>query len=213
MKAKNGRQTNPDISDSVSHTLSDGESHSPVPEISAPARDPRQVRTDQALRGALLTLLERKAFDRITVREICAEAGVHNATFFRHHETKEALLDHVAADQIDRLVELTLPAGEGPEGFRFLCEYVDAHRMLWTALLTGGAAGAMRAELLKVAKGLAVDRAPPTGWLPVELATICSTTLIVETLSWWLVQKPGDYPVPEVARILHRLVDGAMVRP
>ncbi len=177
------------------------------------ARDPRQLRTDIALRGALLSLLERTPFDQITVREICTIAGVHNATFFRHHATKEALLNHVAADQIDRLVELTLPIGQGLEGFRALAAYVDEHRLLWTALLTGGASGTMRAELLRVSKDLARDRAPATGWLPIELATICTTTLIVETISWWLTQSPTAYPIAEIARILDRLVQGAMVRP
>src|SRR6185437_10507723 len=66
--------------------------------------DPRAKRSSDALSSAFLRLLERKPLDQITIREIAAEAGVHRSTFFRHHPTKEALLDHIAANQIQDLV-------------------------------------------------------------------------------------------------------------
>jgi AcrR family transcriptional regulator len=179
-------------------------------------RDARMVRTDKALRHAMLVLLERKPFDQITIRDIVAEAGVHYATFFRHHATKEALLDHVAADQIDELVELTQVVGvtvDHHAGFVTLCRYVDDHRVLWTALLTGGAAGAMRDELLCNSRAFAVQRGDKDGWIPVELATSCSVGLIVETISWWLAKPADAYTIEQVAAIMHRLVNGAMLEP
>lgn len=178
------------------------------------ARDARLVRTDHALRHALLALLERKPLEQITIREIAAEAGVHYATFFRHHPTREALLDHVAADQIDRLVELALPVQDTVDletALVALFAYVSRHRTLWTTLLTGGAAGAMRAELLRMSRALAADRAPKDSLLPVELATTCTVSVIVETIAWWLGQPPKAYPVERAARILHRLLDSSML--
>jgi len=192
--------------------LCDTVAHTPdAPPASSP-QDPRAVKSGEALRGALLALLERKSLDQLTIREITAEAGVHYATFFRHHQTKEALLDHVAADQIHRLVELTMPVLDtidSQAAFAALCSYVNDHRKLWTALLTGGAAGVMRAELLRVSKQIAADRAPKSSWLPVGLGVICTVSLIVETLSWWLTQPPEEIPVDQMARILHRLIDAA----
>lgn len=168
--------------------------------------DPRQMRSAEALRGALLRLLERKAFDQITVREICAEAGVHNATFFRHHSGKEALLDHVATDEINRLVAFSLPAGHRLEGNIAMCEYISSHRTLWKALLNGGAGAAMRKEYLRISKAVAADYQDSKTWLPEDLAIICSTLLIVETISWWLEQDEEAYPPREVAKILDRLL-------
>ena len=178
------------------------------------ARDARIVRTDHALQQALLALLERKPLDQITIREIAAEAGVHYATFFRHHPTREALLDRVAADQIGRLVALALPVQDSVDiesAFVELFAYVSRHRRLWTTLLTGGAAGAMRAELLRVARELAADRAPKDSLLPVELATTCTVSVIVETIAWWLRQSPQAYSFKRAARILHRLLDSSML--
>lgn len=180
---------------------------------SSKSMDPRQVRSARALCQALLDLLAVKAFDQITVREICAKAGVHNATFFRHHTDKEALLDHVAQDEIDRLVAFSLPAGHRLDGYRALCEYVSAHRSLWRALLTGGAGGAMREELMRLSKSLAADFKETQSWLPQQLSIICSTTLIVETISWWLTQDEDSYSTERIAEILDELVESAIIAP
>ena len=157
-------------------------------------------------------LLERKPFDQITIREICSLAGLHYATFFRHHPSKEALLDAVAADQIDTIVELALAMDDGlagAEGWRALCVYVEEHRALWTALLNGGAAAAMREEWLRNAQSVAQDREPVSSWLPKELGIICSVSLIADTLSWWLAQPAGAHSIDEVTAILDRLVTTA----
>lgn len=206
MKSKQVQQNPEELCDTVAHTTPAAESSSPA---AAVVLDPRAAKSGQALRAALLALLERKPLEQITIREIAAKAGVHYATFFRHHPTKEALLDDVAADQIDRLVDLTLPvldAVDWQASFLALANYVAAHRELWTVLLTGGAAGAMRAELLRVSQQVAIERAPRESPVPVELATICTVTLIVEIVSWWLRQPVEAVSVAQVAKILNRLV-------
>lgn len=184
--------------------------------MASSAKDARAIRSGAALREALLRLLERKAFDQITVRDICAESGVHYATFFRHHAGKEALLDDIAAEQISTLVDLTLPFHEPMEegrGFHMLCAYVDEHRTLWSTLLNGGAGATMREEWLQRARNVAEVREPVGTWLPKELGTICSVALIVETVSWWLKQPAGEWSVDQVAAILHRLVTSSALTP
>lgn len=177
------------------------------PAASSPL-DARALKSGRALQAALLALLERKPLEQITIREIAAEAGVHYATFFRHHQTKESLLDAVAADQIERLVALTLPVFDNVDGHASvmaLCAYVDEHRTLWSALLTG-AAGAMREELRRISRAVAAERARQDAWLPPELGVRASTSLIVETLTWWLALPAGTVSLAEVAAILHRLL-------
>lgn len=177
-------------------------------ECASSPQDPRAVRSGTALREALFRLLERKAFEQITVRDICAEAGIHYATFFRHYGGKEALLEHVAADQITRLAELTVPikeSGDARGSILALCRYVEDHRILWSVLLNGGAGVTMRAEWLRVTR-LVTDAAPADNWLPSELGTICTTSLIVETISWWLRQENGTWRPDAIADIIHRLV-------
>lgn len=170
------------------------------------------MRSGAALRDALLRLLDCRPFDQITVRDICAEAGVHYATFFRHHPGKEALLESVAAEQIATSVELTLPikdAGDDRGSVDALCAYVAEHRALWSVLLNGGAGAAMRAEWLRHARIVAETRQQVGTWLPKELGTICSTSLIVETIAWWLAQPDDAWSADQVAAILDRLISSS----
>jgi hypothetical protein len=86
-----------------------------------------------------------------------------------------------------------------------LCTYVEAHRSLWSTLLTGGAASVFREELLRIAREVAVTRANPNAWVPPELAISFHVSGTVELLSWWLRQ---ERPVSTryVAELLQRVV-------
>ncbi len=177
-------------------------------------KDARAQRSGVAFRKSLLHLLKSKPFDQISVREICAEAGVHYATFFRHYASKEALLDTIASEQIIASVKLTLPlrdAGDERGSLEALCAYVEENRGLWSVLFNGGAGATMRAEWLRAARIVAETRPSVNSWLPKELGTIYATTLIAETLAWWLAQDEGAYSSAEIAAILERLVSLATV--
>src|SRR5262245_24216580 len=111
------------------------------------AMDARMLRSREALRTGLLELLQRKSLEQITIRDIVARADIGYATFFRHHPTKESLLRDLAADQIDGLVNMALPALDAVDSRAAclaLCAYVHERRALWSTLLTGGAAGPVR---------------------------------------------------------------------
>jgi AcrR family transcriptional regulator len=173
----------------------------------AKPRDARQVKSDAALRAALLALITRMPFDKITVRDIVAEAGIGYATFFRHYPSKDALLDAVAGEEIAAMMALTAPL-LSPTDTRSSCvvlaQHVAANRDVWTALLTGGAAGHLREQFVRLA---AQVPGPDQGseWLPSDLGLIFGVSATVEILAWWLRQKP-DYPVDDVAELLDRLV-------
>jgi AcrR family transcriptional regulator len=170
--------------------------------------DARMVRTRAALRDALLVLLEEKPLDQITIRDITARSKTGYATFFRHHETKAALLDDLVADQIRDLMQLTLPVlweTDTRAAARALCVYVNERRKLWSALLTGGAAGSMREEFIRQARQVPPRRSNADSWLPDDLRVIYGVSATVEILAWWLQQRQ-DFSVDRVAEILDRLV-------
>jgi AcrR family transcriptional regulator len=182
-----------------------------LPAKSSPAsvvNDPRALRSRQALHSALLKLLAVKPLDQITVREITATAGVGYATFFRHHPTKEALLDDVAAQQIRCLFNLSLPVMDAHDlraGSIALFSYVNEHHSLWSTLLTGGAAGAIREEFLRQAREVAVARAPSGDWLPAEMGVLFIVSGTIELLAWWLRQS-DPLSIERIAEIHDRIV-------
>ena len=53
---------------------------------------------------ALLSLLEKKPFEYITIREICEAAGVNRSTFYLHYENTYDLLEEATRYVIDKFI-------------------------------------------------------------------------------------------------------------
>lgn len=174
----------------------------------AGARETRNTRTRPALHAALLSLLEEKGFDEVTVREITARAQIGYATFFRHYPDKETLLHELAAELIDRLLELTQPllyTVDSRTSTQALCAFVWDQRRVWTALLTGGAAPILKDEFIRQARQLAMRQPQEDASIPVELKVLIPVSGTVEILSWWLRQ-PEPLPVERMAELLDRMI-------
>jgi AcrR family transcriptional regulator len=169
-------------------------------------RDARQLRSDAALRAALIALIGRQPYDKITVRDIVAEAGVGYATFFRHYPSKDAMLDAIACEEIAEMLARTAPLLDPADTRRtclVLADHVGARREVWSALLTGGAATHLREQFERLADEMSIA-AFPSEWLPRELGIRFGVTATIEILGWWLRDRP-DYPLKEVAELLDRL--------
>lgn len=181
----------------------------------APPSDARQVRSRNALTGALLELLEERSFDQLTIREITARAGTGYATFFRHYPTKEALLADLASDELADLIGMAtaiLYDANSAESTLALCRYVASRRKLWTALLTGGAAGNVRDEFIRQARELETYSIELIDWLPADLGVVYGTGATFDLLAWWL-KDDGDLPPEKIADILNRLIIRPLVGP
>jgi AcrR family transcriptional regulator len=178
------------------------------------AQDPRTVRSREALHHAFLKLLEVKDLHQITIQEITDGAGLGYVTFFRHHATKESLLHEIAAEQIRRLVELSLPVLDAVDSHAAslaLCSYVSEHRALWSILLTGGAAAVLREEYIRVSGEVAKTRANPAALLPTDIAGTLFVSSTLELLSWWLRQE-NPLPVERFAAIHDRVITSPLIQ-
>lgn len=174
----------------------------------ASASDARIVRTREALRNAMLELLPSQPFEQITVPELASRASIGRTTFFRHYPSKEALLDDVAKDAIRQLITLTMQRADGDDqhlGPLVLCRYVAKNRSLWKALLTGGAAGAVRDEFVRVARDVAAGTTDPVPDLPSDASIVIIASSTIALLTWWLEQ---DNPLSaqKVASIMERAI-------
>jgi AcrR family transcriptional regulator len=176
-------------------------------QVAAP-RDARMAKTRAAQHRARQAVLEEQPFEQVTIREITTKAGIGYATFFRHYPDKETLLHDFAARQISQLLAMALPllfTVDSHASTRALCAYVWEHRKLWSALLTGGAAGALKDEFVQQALRVAAQYENGETWLPSELRVVFCVTGVVEILAWWLKQKT-PLSVSRMADILDRLV-------
>ena len=64
--------------------------------------DLRVKRTKKALTDAFIRLLSRKSFEDITVNELCDEAGIRRATFYKHYTDKFDFLTLYVSSLRDR---------------------------------------------------------------------------------------------------------------
>ena len=57
---------------------------------------------------ALLSLLEKKPFEYVTISELCEEAGVNRSTFYLHYENTADLLKEATAYVLDNFASYFL---------------------------------------------------------------------------------------------------------
>lgn len=67
--------------------------------------DPRVARTKAMFEEALLSLMEEKDYEKITVKEISEKSTLNRATFYLHYYDKEDLLDQFLNEALQNLRE------------------------------------------------------------------------------------------------------------
>lgn len=67
--------------------------------------DLRIIRTKKHLVNALILLLEKNSFDKISVIDICDKAMVHRTTFYKHFEDKFHLLSYLIDEIKEQLYQ------------------------------------------------------------------------------------------------------------
>lgn len=169
------------------------------------------IRTQEALHSAMLQLLEQKSYEQISVREIVATAGIGYNTFFRHHPSKDSLLEAIADKQISALFQLSLPVLDAKDlrsASNTLLSFVQENWSIWKTLLTGGAAGVVREEFLRQAQVVANVRGKPERLMPPDLGTTLIVSGVLELITWWLKQT-NPLPIDHMAEIM----DTTLVHP
>ena len=69
---------------------------------------------DRILESARLCF-SQKAFEQVTIKEICVQAGVANSTFYYHFKTKEELMDFLRTNDAHPLQEELLGVIAAPD--------------------------------------------------------------------------------------------------
>lgn len=61
--------------------------------------------TKQLLENALLKMLKTRSIHRVSIRELCAEAGINRTTFYNHYGSQYDLLEDVSRRYLDSVAE------------------------------------------------------------------------------------------------------------
>ncbi len=153
--------------------------------------DRRSARTKATLQHALMSLIRKKRYEAISIKEICEAANVGRSTFYAHYTSK----DHLKRSGLENLRKVlvhnqreALTAGAAANrrfGFSLaLFQHAGDHLHLYRALLGGQGAsvalGQIREILVEVVRGelgAASD---------VEVTTQYVVGGYMAVLTWWL---------------------------
>lgn len=77
-------------------------------------RERRRRQTSADIRDAAVRLAQERGFDKVTIDEICADAGVSTRTFFNYFPNKESAIAYGPSDIPPELVAEFVAAGPAP---------------------------------------------------------------------------------------------------
>ncbi len=161
--------------------------------------DLRVRRTHKLLWEALMAELSERAFEEITVKDICERAMVHRTTFYKHYEDKYALLEQGMRQMYDALVaaeEHVPPSAfsveHPPPYFIHLFEHVAHHQQFYKLMLCGEGVGRfqklVKEYIAEVASAKVRALTPANQPLAVPLAMQVQFVAgaVLSLLAWWL---------------------------
>ena len=186
---------------------------------SAPKKvDRRIMRTRQALRTALMQLIQEKGFDSISVEEITDKANLGRATFYLHYKDKEDLLleefRDIARDRVQMLSEtpvsiwkskldsLGLSDGDTLSMPLFMIfEHAAQNADLYRILLKHEGSLRIRAQLGEIAIQAISEISEKNESLtnqhgvPVEFVAAYFNGALEQSLKWWLEHETSLDPI------------------
>jgi AcrR family transcriptional regulator len=179
--------------------------------------DRRAARTRKALHLALMSLILRKGYEAITIRDIIDEADVGRSTFYGHYTSKEDLLRSGFQMLRGELVDAQRAARAGgsrdePLGFSLaMFEHASRYTDVYRALV-GGRGGIVAINELRkvlaefVRKDLSAVR---DDIVSRELAIQFVVGAFMSVLTWWLEHRSRLKP-SHVDAMFRRLVLGGI---
>ena len=157
-------------------------------------------RTEQLLRGALLSLIQEKGFETLSVQDIIDRANVGRATFYAHFDNKEDLLvsgfDNLRASlkepQREALVRRS-SLDERVLGFSYeIFAHANEHRDVFLAMAGKRSHAIVQQLLYRILLDLVRDDVKATvsrvraNSVPVEALAQFITGALFGLLMWWL---------------------------
>lgn len=181
--------------------------------------DRRSQRTRRSLHEAMLTLLQEKHYDTITVQDILERANVGRSTFYAHYQDKEDLMISSFMQLMEYLTEaVARPRGETPRLLptQELLEHVqeEGHQLVHSMTSGRGFELFMEKGLEYWSRKIAADLRTrlPAGQqpaVPIPVMAQFAAGTMVTMLRWWL-EKKMPYSPEEMDRMLELLVMGGI---
>ncbi|WP_045520116.1 TetR/AcrR family transcriptional regulator [Neobacillus niacini] len=113
--------------------------------------DRRILKSQEAIKKAVIELMSEKSFDQITIQDISDRANVSRRTIYLHYLDKFDLLDKIIEEHINELRELAESASEMGfiNGNLIWFEYFESHYLFFSTMLVSKGAPSFRRQFLE----------------------------------------------------------------
>jgi AcrR family transcriptional regulator len=185
--------------------------------------DRRVKRTRQMLHHALLSLIEERGYDALSIQDITERANIGRATFYVHYQDKEQLL----LDSVNAVMEDLKSHYQSASAIDIfmkrqtfsvvLFQHVFEHASLYRALLSERGAALISTRLQReVAARMQQQVIEPllalaTVKLPADLLAEHCAASLWSLVAWWL---RNDFPksIEEMGRIFWHLINQGLLQ-
>lgn len=187
-----------------------------MPKKSSPKNiDPRVKRTRRLLRDALVSLILKKDFASITIREITERAEVAYITFYRHYESLDQLLMEVLDKgltelmiHIETLAKQSDTSTLETEG-RLIFEYIEQKADLFRILLKSQSVTRIRKKVVSNISAIFQKSCVPLERLgnqvTINMASNHIATSLLSLIEWWLENNMKPSPI-EMGKVYKSLI-------
>ena len=177
--------------------------------------DPRVKRTRRLLRDALVSLILKKDFASITIKEITGRAEVAYITFYRHYESLDQLLMEVLDEgltelmiHIETLAKQSDTASLETEG-RLIFEYIGRKADLFHILLKSQSVTRIRKKVVSNISAIFQKSCVPLERLgnqvTINMASNHIATSLLSLIEWWLENNMKPSPT-EMGKVYKSLI-------
>jgi AcrR family transcriptional regulator len=187
-----------------------------MPRKSSPVNiDPRVKRTRRLLRDALVSLILKKDFASITIKEVTERAEVAYITFYRHYESLDQLLMEVLDEglvelmtHIEALARQSDPSSLETEG-RLIFEYIEQKADLFRILLKSQSVTRIRKKVVSNISTIFQKSCVPLERLgnqvTINMASNHIATSLLSLIEWWLENNMKPSPI-EMGKVYKSLI-------
>ncbi|MBJ9992411.1 MULTISPECIES: TetR/AcrR family transcriptional regulator [Paenibacillus] len=155
--------------------------------------DRRILKTQEALKRAVIELMAEKNFDDITIQDIADQANVNRGTIYLHYQDKYDLLDQIMENQINELREMDTWACEmeWTDALVPYFEYFEKNYLFFSTMLASkGAPSSFRTRLLasfmEGFKGEIDNESGKNADLIEDVMLQYAGTAYVGIIEWWI---------------------------
>ena len=176
-------------------------------------QDRRIRRTQNLLAKALIDVTLEKGYEAVTVRDITDRADVGYATFYRHYQDKDALLEDVLEVVLNELIAMFFPDTNGQSENmehlgNILFGYVKENYEIIRVLLSSRYTSVIGKRMLEggTRKMLERNLPRPDSEVPPEIAANHLVASTINLIEWWL-EDEMRLSTEQMGRIYYELIE------